>query len=89
VSCSRTSCVAGGSYTSSSHQGATSGFLAIEHDGTWGDVKLVPGLAKLNTDGYAIMFQVSCTPHGYCAAIGEYSAGPTQEDRMFETTGSG
>ncbi|MGH3402661.1 MAG: hypothetical protein ACRDRJ_09165 [Streptosporangiaceae bacterium] len=89
VSCSRTTCMAGGYYSSKSHQGVTSGFLATEQRGTWGDAAQVPGLAKLNTDGYAQVVRVSCAPHGYCAAIGEYAGGPTLEDRMFETTRSG
>jgi hypothetical protein len=89
VSCSRTSCLAGGYYTSKSHQGITSGFLVTEHGGTWGDAAQVPGLARLNTGGYARVTGVSCAPHGYCAAIGEYSSAPTLEDRMFETTRSG
>jgi hypothetical protein len=89
VSCSLTTCIAGGYYTSKNHQGVTSGFLAAEHGGTWGGATQVPGLAKLNTDGYALVDQVSCAPHGYCAAIGEYASGPTLEDRMFETTRSG
>lgn len=85
VSCSLTACIAGGYYTSKSHQGVTSGFLAAEHGGTWGDAAQVPGLARLNTDGYAQVNEVSCAPHGYCAAIGEYTSGSTLEDRMFET----
>ena len=89
VSCSLTTCIAGGYYSSNGHQGVTSGFLATEHGGTWGDATQVPGLAKLNTDGDAQVDEVSCTPHGYCAAIGEYTSGPTLEDRMFETTRSG
>jgi hypothetical protein len=89
VSCSRTTCIAGGYYSSKSHQGVTSGFLAAEHGGTWGDAAQVPGLAKLNTDGYAQVIGVSCARHGYCAAIGEYASGSNLEDRMFETTRSG
>ena len=89
VSCSLTTCIAGGYYSSNGHQGVTSGFLATEHGGTWGDATQVPGLAKLNTDGDAQVDEVSCTPHGYCAAIGEYTSGPALEDRMFETTRSG
>jgi hypothetical protein len=89
VSCSLTTCMAGGYYSSKSRQDVTSGFLATEHGGTWGDAAQVPGLAKLNTDGDAQVDGVSCTPHGYCAAIGEYASGPTLEDRMFETTRSG
>ncbi len=89
VSCSRTVCMAGGYYTSKNQQGVTSGFLAAEHGGTWRDAAQVPGLAKLNTDGYALVDAVFCTPDGYCAAVGEYASGPTLEDRMFETTRSG
>lgn len=89
VSCSRTTCMAGGYYGSNSHQGITEGFLATERHGTWGHATPVPGLARLNTDGYAQVDAVSCAPDGYCAAIGEYSSGSTLEDRMFETTRSG
>jgi len=89
VSCSLTACIAGGYYTSKSHQGVTSGFLAAEHGGTWGEAAQVPGLAKLNSDGYALVNGVSCAPHGYCAAVGEYASGASLEDRMFETTRSG
>ena len=89
VSCSLTACVAGGYYSARGHQGVTSGFLAAEHAGTWGGATQVPGLARLNTDGYALVTGVSCAPHGYCAAIGEYTSGSTLEDRMFETTRTG
>jgi len=89
VSCSLTTCMAGGYYSSKSHQGITSGFLAAEHSGTWGHAAQVPGLARLSTGGYAQVIGVSCAPHGYCAAVGEYAGGSTEEDRMFETTRPG
>ena len=89
VSCSLTTCIAGGYYSSKGHQGVTSGFLAAERGGTWGDAAQVPGLARLNTGGYAQVNGVSCAPHGYCAAIGEYTSRSNLEDRMFETTRSG
>ena len=89
VSCSLTTCMAGGYYSSKSHRGVTSGYLAAEHGGTWGDATQVPGLARLNTDGFAAVIGVSCTPHGYCAAIGKYTSGSALEERMFETTRSG
>jgi hypothetical protein len=89
VPCSLTTCMAGGYYSSKSHQGVTSGFLAAAHGGTWGDATQVPGLARLNTDGFAAVIGVSCAPHGYSAAIGTYTSGATLEERMFETTRSG
>jgi hypothetical protein len=89
VSCSLTACVAGGYYSARGHQGVTSGFLAAENGGSWGGATQVPGLARLNTDGYALVTGVSCAPRGYCAAIGEYTSGSTLEDRMFETTRTG
>jgi hypothetical protein len=89
VSCSLTTCLAGGYYTSKRHQGSTAGFLAAEHGGTWRHAAQIPGLARLSTDDYAFVTQVSCAPHGYCAAIGEYTAGSLLESRMFETTRPG
>jgi hypothetical protein len=74
------SCAAGGYYQDgSSHQQA---FVVSENNGTWGRAVEVPGSGALNTGGFAQIASVSCTPAGYCAAGGEYSA-PSGDEQPF------
>jgi len=46
--------------------------VASERDGRWGKAIEVPGLAALNTGGFAFVFSVSCPSAGSCAAGGYY-----------------
>ena len=65
------SCAAGGFYADASRD--LQGFVAVEHDGVWGSATGVPGLAALNSGGYAFVGSVSCPSAGNCAAGGQYS----------------
>jgi len=69
VSCaSAGNCTAGGWYTGTSIQA----FVITETAGVWGTAKAVPGLAALNTNGYAQLWTVSCAAAGDCSAGGFY-----------------
>jgi hypothetical protein len=71
VSCgSAGNCSAGGSYSGAhGHQA----FLVNEKSGTWGSAEPVPGLARLNTGGWAQIQSLSCASAGNCGAGGYYS----------------
>jgi hypothetical protein len=74
VSCaSAANCSAGGSYTDSSHN--TQVFLASEAHGKWSTAEEVPGIAALNTGGFA-QIGVSCPAAGNCSAGGSYADVP-------------
>ena len=47
--------------------------MAVERHGRWGTAIEVPGLAALNTGGYAEVNSVSCGSAGSCAAGGYYA----------------
>jgi hypothetical protein len=64
-------CAAGGYYTG--RHGDQQGFVVGERNGRWGNATRVPGLAGLNSEGFAGVQAVSCAPGGYCAAGGYYS----------------
>ena len=83
VSCAAASCVAGGWYAAGAITRRHSAFLVTERRGSWRTAAQVPGLAALNTGGYAIMTAVSCAPSGWCAAVGDYIDGASGETRMF------
>jgi hypothetical protein len=83
MSCTAAGCVAGGWYTASTAPYRQSGFLVTERSGSWTTAAQVPGLAALNTGGFAIVTAVSCAPSGWCAAVGDYSDRATNETRMF------
>jgi hypothetical protein len=71
VSCgSAGNCSAGGSY-SGAH--GLQAFLANQKSGTWGSAEPVPGLAALNTGGWAQIQSLSCASAGNCSAGGYYS----------------
>ncbi|HUB39887.1 MAG TPA: hypothetical protein VMA72_13620 [Streptosporangiaceae bacterium] len=73
VDCSSAgNCVAGGFYIDSApHDQA---WLAVQHDGKWGNAFEVPGTASLNGGGDASVVSVSCPSAGNCAATGGYEA---------------
>jgi hypothetical protein len=67
-------CAAGGDYAD--HHGyRDQGFVTDERNGRWGTAIEVPGLAALNTGGYAEVNSVSCASAGNCAVGGDYSFG--------------
>ena len=66
-------CAACGSYRDRHHH--VQGLVAVEEHGVWGRATAVPGLAALNTGGNAIVYSVSCSSAGGCAAGGYYAGG--------------
>jgi len=80
VSCaSAGNCAAGGLYhTGTNHAQA---FVVSEKNGVWGKAIEVPGIATLNTGGFAAVTptSVSCVSAGNCAAGGFYSKGSKTE----------
>jgi hypothetical protein len=72
VSCaSAGNCLIGGYYTAHGQHA----FLAAEQGGQWGQAIGVPGLAAVNTGGYANVESVSCPSAGNCAVGGFYRDG--------------
>jgi hypothetical protein len=63
-------CAAAGSYRTVVN--GQQAFLVSEHNGSWGRVFLVPGLAALNTGTNAAINSVSCASPRNCAAGGYY-----------------
>ena len=83
VSCTAASCVAGGWYAAGAITRAHSAFLVTGRRGSWRTAAQVPGLAALDTGGYAIVTAVSCAPSDWCAAVGDYTDLASGETRMF------
>jgi hypothetical protein len=54
---------------------ATQAFVVNEKHGTWGRAEQIPGLARLNTGGYAQVNSLSCASASNCSAGGSYQAG--------------
>lgn len=74
VSCgSPANCVAVGFYGDSA--GHVQGFEVSQVRGRWHAVAQIPGLAALNTAGYAFIDSVSCASPGNCVAGGTYTTG--------------
>ncbi len=84
VSCaSAGNCVAAGEY------GSTSGgeaFVVDQTKGTWAKAEEVPGTAKLNSGGLALVNSVSCASAGNCSAGGVYSVGNSNDEQAFVVT---
>jgi hypothetical protein len=53
--------------------GGWQGFVAAERNGRWTKATAVPGLAALNTGGFAEVNSVSCASPGNCALGGDYT----------------
>jgi hypothetical protein len=71
VSCAAAgSCAAVGNYIDRS--GRQQAFVVDEAGGRWRKAIKVPGMAALNTGGFAEVHSVSCAAAGSCAAGGEY-----------------
>ena len=72
VSCaSAGNCSAGGYYSGADRR--IQGFVIGERHGRWGQATAVPGLAALNTGGFAEIFSLSCGSPGNCTAGGSYA----------------
>jgi hypothetical protein len=90
VSCpSAGNCSAGGTYSNSAGT-KSQVFTDSEVGGTWGTAAQVPGIAKLNTGGYAYITSVSCASAGTCSAGGYYTDGSGDQQGFVvkETGGS-
>jgi hypothetical protein len=71
VSCApRGGCSAGGYYRDS--KGNQQAFVVSQSGGRWGRAEEVPGTAKLNVGGLAMVSSISCPSAGNCAAGGTY-----------------
>jgi len=67
-------CSAVGSYYNGH---GTQAFVVSQKHGTWRRAEPVPGLASLNTGGYAYVSSLSCASAGNCSAGGYYTVGYT------------
>ncbi|HTU73320.1 MAG TPA: hypothetical protein VMG38_07350, partial [Trebonia sp.] len=90
VSCTPTTCVAGGVYAAAANGSSLQAFVVDETGGSWGTAKEVPGTAALNTGGNATVQSVSCGSAGDCAAVGSYEEtnNDTQAFVVNETSGT-
>ncbi len=81
-------CAAGGYYFTKA--GSQQAFVVTETGGSWGKAQEVPGTAKLNAGGSAIVNSVSCAARGDCVAGGYYSpaAGVNEAFVATETSGT-
>jgi hypothetical protein len=72
---------AGGPQNTSRGPALGQAFVVSEKHGTWGKAIEVPGIAALNTAGYAVISSVSCGSAGNCGAGGQYqdNGGAAQE----------
>lgn len=81
ISCaSAGNCAVGGSYWDSN--GNEQAFVADETNGTWGDVRSVPGTG-LYPEG-AWVKAISCASPGNCAAGGVFAAGPEDPNKLID-----
>lgn len=80
-------CVGGGYYID--RRGQQQAFVVSETNGSWRQAIKVPGVAKLNTAGYAGLDSISCGAIGECAGAGfYYGAGGEHAFVVSETQGS-
>lgn len=81
VSCpSAGNCLAGGYYQDKSH--GRHALVASEQSGRWGRGIELPGTAKLNTGGLAVVASVSCPSAGNCTADGTFGTN-AKKDEVF------
>jgi hypothetical protein len=78
-------CTAGGWYaagpgTKSFH---TRSFVVSERNGHWGQAMTVPGLDKLDANGFGTLQALSCASAGNCSAGGAYTLGGTHDQNGF------
>src|SRR5215469_17010420 len=81
------SCAAGGFYIDGS--GNEQAFVVTEANGRWRKAIEVPGMAALNTGGFADVESVSCAAAGSCAAGGVYLDGSGNEQAFVVTEAGG
>lgn len=83
-------CSAGGEYRPIAHSTHMSAFVVNETNGRWGTAIEAPGIAALNTGGFAQLHSLSCASTGNCAAGGGYfnTAGKFEAFLINEVHGS-
>ena len=82
ISCSSSgNCSIGGNYVDGSN--VFQAFLASETNGVWGNAIEVPGLSSLNLGQRAIVYTISCSSNGNCAAAGSYSEAKKPNEASF------
>ncbi len=89
IACSSTgNCAGAGVYADSSANIQT--YVVNETNGTWGTAVEMPGLAALNSGGYGLPVQISCSSAGNCGVGGSYtdSSNNTQAFVENETNGT-
>jgi hypothetical protein len=80
-------CAAGGFYYTD-HAGHTQAFIATASDGSWGQERQVPGIARLGTDAQTL--SLSCAAPGDCAAGGFYRGpGPVHRQAFVASEANG
>ncbi len=85
LSCSSAgNCAGGGLYSVSDTK--QQAFVVAEHNGVWDAAIPVPGMAALNTGGFAWVDSVSCASAGNCAATGRYYAKPEEHPFVVAET---
>jgi hypothetical protein len=63
-------------------------FVVDETNGSWGTAVEVPGIATLNSGGFAVADSLSCAAPGECAASGYYTDGShAQQTFVVDETG--
>ena len=88
VSCrSSGNCSAGGYYENAS--GNQQAFVVNQTGGVWGRAEEVPGTASLNAGGDAVVYSVSCSSAGNCAAGGYYRDASSRTQGLIVNEKSG
>ncbi len=80
-------CAAGGYYFTKA--GSQQAFVVTETGGSWGKAQQLPGTAKLNAGGSAVVNSVSCAARGDCVAGGYYSPGAGINEAFVATETGG
>jgi hypothetical protein len=80
-------CTAGG-YYSDAHLNVQA-FVATESHGRWNSAIELPGSARLNAGGGAMIYSVSCTAPGDCGAGGFYTDAHTNHQAFVVTQSGG
>jgi PASTA domain-containing protein len=88
VSCAPSGhCAATGLYTPG--YAGQEAFVVDETNGTWGNAIDVPGLATLNSGGFANVNSISCVGTGACSAGGSYADGTYAQEAFVADEAKG
>ncbi|CAB4622599.1 unannotated protein [freshwater metagenome] len=66
--------------------GVRQGFNANYLEGLWADASEIDGLAALNTGGNVDIQKGTCAPDNYCAVVGTYSSGISEQQGFVLTS---